>query len=82
MAALRLLGDILQVVTGNVLYGRRVVVVVEVAADQNSGIRRDGPYRIHSLQQTVGCLHTERTSSFLATMTTWGMNHKDMERIT
>ena len=43
IAALRLLGDIFQVVTGNVLYGRRVVVVVKIAADQDSGIRRNGP---------------------------------------
>ena len=76
-----LLGDILQIVTGNVLNGWGVVIVIEVAADQDPCIGCDGPDGIHSLQQTVGSLHTERTSSFLATMTTWGMDYKDVQRI-
>ena len=38
-----ILGDVLQVVTGNVLYGRRVMVVVEVTTDQDLCIRSDGP---------------------------------------
>ena len=78
IAALRLLGDIFQVVTGNVLNGWGVVIVIEVAADQDPCIGCDGPDGIHSLQQTVGSLHTERTSSFLTTVTARRVNHKDV----
>ena len=78
ITALCLLGDILQVVTGNVLHGWGVVIVIEVAADQDPGVRCDGPDGIHGLQQTVGSLHTERTSSLLTTVTARRVNHKDV----
>ena len=56
VTARSILADILQVVLADTLQGRRVVVVVEVATDQNLGVRRNGPDGVHCRQQAIGSL--------------------------
>ena len=58
-----------------------VSLVVEVAGNQDMGVRYDYPYRINRLAEALGDRHAERTAIALAAIATWGMDNEDMQRV-